>query len=221
LVEYELRRVRCLDCGVRVEAVPWARPRARHTRDFEDLVAFMAQQMAKTPICALLRIGWDTVGQIVERVVSDRLDADRLAGLVMIGVDEISYRQGQRYLTQVCDHATGAIVWARPGRNAATLQAFFDELGDGKDSIRAVSIDMNGGYEKAIRHGLPDAEVCFDPFHVCQLAGRAVDDVRRAEWNRQGKSKTGQGRWVKDLRWSLLKARMSGSSWNFGGDLLG
>jgi len=206
LVEYELRRVRCLDCGVRVEAVPWARPRARHTRDFEDLVAFMAQQMAKTPICALLRIGWDTVGQIVERVVSDRLDADRLAGLVMIGVDEISYRQGQRYLTQVCDHATGAIVRARPGRNAATLQAFFDELGDGKDSIRAVSIDMNGGYEKAIRHGLPDAEVCFDPFHVCQLAGRAVDDVRRAEWNRQGKSKTGQGRWVKDLRWSLLKA---------------
>ncbi len=49
-VEYRLRRVRCADCGVRVEAVPWARPAARHTRDFEDLVCFMAQQMAKTPI---------------------------------------------------------------------------------------------------------------------------------------------------------------------------
>ena len=80
----------------------------------------MAQQMAKTPICALLRIGWDTVGQIVERVVSDHLDERRLAGLVMVGVDEISYRRGQRYLTQVCDHHTGAIVWARPGRNATT-----------------------------------------------------------------------------------------------------
>jgi len=66
-VEYELRRVRCPDCGVRVEAVEWARPRARHTRDFEDLVCFMAQQMAKTPITALLRVGWDTVGAIVER----------------------------------------------------------------------------------------------------------------------------------------------------------
>lgn len=205
-VEYELRRVRCPDCGVRVEAVPWARPRARHTRDFEDLVAFMAQQMAKTPITALLRIGWDTVGAIVERVVSDHLDERRLAGLVMIGCDEISYRRGQRYLTQVCDHHTGAIVWAKPGRNAATLQAFFDQLGERKSSIRAVSIDMNGGYEKAIRRGLPDAEVCFDPFHVCQLAGRAVDDVRRAEWRGQGKSKTGHGRWVKSVRWSLLKA---------------
>lgn len=205
-VEYELRRVRCPDCGVRVEAVPWARPRARHTRDFEDLVAFLAQQMAKTPIVGLLRVGWDTVGQIVERVVADRLDTDRLAGLLMIGVDEISYRRGQRYLTQVCDHTTGAIVWAKPGRNAATLQAFFTELGDRKNSIRAVSIDMNGGYEKAIRQAIPDAQICFDPFHVVQLAGRAVDDVRRAEWNAQGKSKSGHGRWVKSVRWSLLKA---------------
>jgi transposase len=211
LVEYELRRVRCPDCGVRVEAVPWGRPRARHTRDFEDLVAFCAQQMAKEPICRLLRVGWDTVGAIVERVVADHLDADRLAGLLMIGVDELSYRKGQRYLTQVCDHQTGAIVWARPGRDAATLQAFFDELGDRRASIRAISIDMNGGYEKAIREQIAAdpgfaPEVCVDPFHVVQLAQRAVDDVRRAEWNAAGKSKSGRGRWVKNVRWSLLKA---------------
>jgi len=211
-VEYELRRVRCPDCGVKVEAVPWARPRARHTRDFEDLVAFCAQQMAKTPITALLRIGWDTVGAIVERVVADHLDADRLARLVMIGVDEISYRRGQRYLTQVCDHHSGAIVWTRPGRDAATLQAFFAQLGtEGRASIRAISIDMNGGYEKAIREQIAvdpgfNPELCFDPFHVVQLAQRAVDDVRRAEWNAAGKSRSGHGRWVKGVRWSLLKA---------------
>ena len=86
--------------------------------------------MAKTPICGLLRIGWDTVGRIVERVVADHLDERRLDGLVCIGVDEISYRRHHRYLTTVADHRTGAIVWCRPGRNSATLQAFFDELGD-------------------------------------------------------------------------------------------
>jgi transposase len=212
-VEYQLRRARCPDCGVRVEALAWARAGARHTRDFEDLVAFMAQQMAKTPISRLLRIGWDTVGAIVERVVGDHLDADRLAGLVMIGCDEISYRRGQRYLTQVCDHQTGAIVWAKPGRNAQTLQDFFDELGERKTTIRAVSIDMNGGYEKAIRAAVPDAEVCFDPFHVVALAGRAVDDVRRGEWNQAGKSKTAPGRLIKGVRWSLLKAPEHQSTW--------
>jgi len=98
-------------------------------------------------------------------------------------------------------------VWIKEGRNAATLQAFFDQLGDaGKGSIRAVSIDMSAGYEQAIRGSVPDAEVCFDPWHVVKLAGEAVDQVRRAEWNAQGKSTTQGGKWVKGTRWSLLKA---------------
>ncbi len=220
-IEYRLRRVRCPDCGVRVEAVPFARAGARHTRDFEDLTAFLCQQMARTPVAALLRIGWDTAGAIVERVVRDHLDEERLCGLVQIGVDEVSWRRGQRYLTCVADHASGAIVWMRPGRNAQTLQAFFSELGERRASIRTVSIDMSAGYERAVRACVPDAEVAFDPFHVCQLAGRAVDEVRRAEWREQGKSKTAGGKWVKGVRWSLLKApeRQSSSQLATLGDL--
>jgi transposase len=85
-VEYRLRRGACGDCGVRVEGVPCARPGARHTRDFEDVVALLAQQMAKTPVAALLHVAWDTVGRIVERVVAGHLDEERLADLVQIGV---------------------------------------------------------------------------------------------------------------------------------------
>ena len=126
--------------------------------------------------------------------------ADPLAGLERIGIDEISYRRGQRYLTSVADHRTGAIVWCAPGRNSATLQAFFDELGDRCDSIRAVSIDMSGEYQRAIRDAVPDAEICFDPFHVCRLASRATDQVRRDEWNAHERSHTATGRWVKGTR---------------------
>jgi transposase len=206
IIECELRRLLCRDCGVRLEAVPWARAGARYTRDFEDVVAWLAQQMAATPIAGLLRIGWVTVGRIVERVVADHLDETRLQGLVCIGVDEISYRRHERYLTSVVDHEAGAIVWCSAGRNYATLQRFFTELGDRKDSIRAVSIDMSGGYEKAIREQVPDAEVAFDPFHVCRLASRATDQVRRDEWNAHERSHTPTGRWIKNTRWSLLKA---------------
>ena len=211
LVECELRRLRCPDCGVRYEAVRWARPGSPYTRDFEDVVAFLAQQMAKTPIRRLMRIAWDSVGDIVTRVVADHLSEARFYGLVLIGVDEISYRRGQRYLTCVADHERGRIVWAKPGRDAATLQAFFEMLGDRRHSIAAISIDMSAGYENAIG-AVAEAderfrpEIVFDPFHVCQLANRAVDDVRRADWNEHGKSKTKTGRWIKHVRWSLLKA---------------
>jgi transposase len=213
VIECELRLLRCRDCGVRMEPVPWARPGAQHTRDFEDVVARLAQQMAKTPICGLLQIGWDTVGRIVARVTADQLDERRLDGLVCIGVDEISYRRGQRHLTSVADHRSGAIVWCRPGRNSATLAEFFAELGLRKDSIRAVSVDMSGEYQRATRDAIPDAEICFDPFHVCRLASRATDQVRRDEWNAHERSHTPSGKWVKGTRWSLLKsARPSTSS---------
>jgi len=209
VIECELRRLDCRGCGeLALEAVPWARARAPYTRDFEDLVAWLAQQMAKTPITRLLRIGWASVGKIVERVVSDHLDADRLDGLVMLGVDEVSYQADHRFLTCVADHQTGGVVWAAPGRNAATLQAFFDQLTDEqKASIEAVSIDMSAGYEKAIRAetGVPEARVCFDPFHVVALGSKAVDQVRRAEYNRHGRSASEQGVWVKGVRYSLLK----------------
>jgi len=201
----QVRRVKCADCGVRVEAVPWARG-ARFTRDFEDVVAYLAQQMAKAPIARLMRIAWDTVGRIVERVIAERLDPRRLDGLRAVGVDEVSYRRRHRYLTVVADHDTGRIVWLAKGRNAATLQAFFDELGERRATIRAVSIDMSGSYEKAIRDSVPQAEVCFDPFHVVRVAADAVDQVRRDEWNAHERSHTTTGRWVKNTRWALLKA---------------
>jgi transposase len=138
--------------------------------------------------------------------VRDHLDETRLRGLVAIGRDEIGYRKRQRYLTCVADHQSGRIIWAKPGRNAATLQAFFDQLGERKRSIRAVSIDRSAGYENAIRDALPDAEVCFDPVHVVKLANAAVNEVRRAAWNAHGNSTTDTGKWIKGVRWALVKA---------------
>lgn len=206
VIECELRRLRCPGCGDLLEHVEWARPGSSYTRDFEDVCAFLAQQMAKTPLSKLMRISWRSVGKILARVVTDKLDAGRLDGLVMIGVDEVSYASEHRFLTCVADHQTGGVVWAAPGRNAATLQRFFDELTDEqKASIKAISIDMSAGYEKAIRNAVPDAQVAFDPFHVIALGGRATDQVRRDEYNRHGRSGSHQGRWIKGARYSLLK----------------
>jgi transposase len=169
------------------------------------VIAYLAQQMAKDPIARLMRVAWDSVGRIVDRVVAERLDGGRLHGLARIGVDEVSYRRRHRYLTVVADHDTGRIVWLAKCRNSATLQAFFDELGGRRATIRAISIDMSGGYEKAIREHT-SAEICFDPFHVVRVAADAVDQVRRDEWNAHDRSHTTAGKWVKNTRWALLKA---------------
>ena len=225
-LEAEIRRLECKRCQrVRTEAVPWARPGARHSRDLQDLVAYMAQRMDKTTITRLLRVSWEAVAKIVVDVVADQLDAARLDNLFRVGVDEVSYRKGHRYLTVVADHdRAGAVVWAKEGKDAATLEAFYDELGEARCAqLQAVSLDMGEAFRKGTDSKAGGARQCVDPFHVVKAANDAIDKARRWAWNqarersrgeqrRRGRRPAGappslhdQARWMKHTRWALLK----------------
>lgn len=157
-LEAEIRRLACPACGrVRTETVPWARPGARFTRDFEDVVVYLAQRTDKTTITRLLRCSWEAVAAIVTRVVAEHLDDTRLEGLYRIGIDEVSYRKGHRYLTVVADHdRAGAVVWAGEGMSSATLERFFDALGAERTArLQAASMDLHGAYAKVTRARAP------------------------------------------------------------------
>ncbi|MGH9181424.1 MAG: transposase [Acidimicrobiales bacterium] len=137
---------------VRTEGVPFAGAGSRFTRDFEDLVGWLATTMDKTALRRLVRIDWDTVGRIIERVMASGLDAKRLDKLFCVGVDEGSWRKGHSYITLVSDHATAKFVWGQEGKDAATLDSFFDELGEERSAaIEAMSMDMGPAYEKSAR----------------------------------------------------------------------
>jgi transposase len=173
-------RVQCDEHGVVVAHVPWARPGAKHTRVFEDTCAWLAAHTALSVLTVFLRIAWRTVAAIVTRVIADGRDTnDLLAGLVRIGIDEISYRKGQRYLTVIVDHGTGRLVWAKEGRNQETLGKFFDELGTGRTGrLTHVSCDGADWIHALVRQRAPQAVICLDPFHVVAWAMKALDKVR-------------------------------------------
>ena len=122
-VRASLRRLRCPSHGVVVEAVPFARPGAHLTRDFDDLVVWLATKMDKTAVARLCRVSWRTVGRACERVVATELDPARLDGLFRIGVDEISWRKHHKYLTLVVDHDRACVIWGAEGKDAKTLDA--------------------------------------------------------------------------------------------------
>jgi len=179
-LEGSLWRVSCARCGVVVEAVRWADAGSRFTQRFEELVAWLAQRCDKTTIQHEMRIAWRTVGVIIERVVARRRSPVDWTKLHAISVDELSYRKGHHYLTLVTDLERGRIIWSKEGRSAATLIAFFREIGyEARAAIQHVAIDMSAGYRKAIEWRLRNATIVFDRFHVQQLASKAVDEVRR------------------------------------------
>lgn len=208
VVRARLRRLRCPDHGVRVEGVPFARWGSGFTRDFEDLVAWLAARMDKTTVTRLLRIAWRTVGKIIARVVPEEIDPDRLEELFEIGIDEIAWRKHHKYLTLVSDHATGKVVWGTEGKDTEAADRFFGELGTARSGrIRAVSMDMSPAYEKSVRKKdhAPKATICYDPFHVVALATKALDRVRRKVWNEMRRVDPEAAKRYKGARWVLLK----------------
>jgi transposase len=200
-----LHRITCPEHGVINEAVAWAEAGSAFTYDFESLVAWLAREMNKTAVAALAKIAWATVGNIVARYVGRTIDNKRLDDLFVIGLDEVSYRKGHKYLTVVANHATGAPVWIAEGRSQKALGGFFDELGPERSAkLGVVTMDMAASYIAEVRARAPSATIAFDPFHVVKLAGEAVSDVRRSE-ARERKG-TPQADVLKASRWSLLKA---------------
>jgi transposase len=208
-IRSRLRRLACPTHGVVTEGVPFARPGAHLSRDFDDLLAWLATRMDKTSVARLCRVSWRTVGRACERVVASELDPGRLDGLFRIGVDEISWRKHHRYLTLVVDHDRAQVVWGAPGKDSATLDRFFGELGPQRSAaIEAVSMDLGPAFLKSVTtpgHA-PQAVVCADPFHLVKLVGDALDEVRRDLW--QTLRRLPDDRYARDFkgaRWALLK----------------
>jgi transposase len=207
-VEADAPRVRCRRHGVVVCAVPWARHSSRFTRAFEDQAAWLAVNTSKTAVAELMRVAWRTVGAICRRVAAEAgREVDLLAGLRRIGIDEISHRTGQRYLTVVVCHDSGRLVWAAAGRDRQTVERFLDELGQERcEQIEPVSCDMAGWIAGPIAERLPGAVRCVDPFHVVQLATDALDEVRREIWNQARQAGQDQlARRLKGARYALWK----------------
>lgn len=224
-LEADSPRVACRVHGPTVRQVPWARHGAGHTYAFDEQVAWLATHCSKTAVTKLMRIGWRTVGAIITRVWADTsAGVDPFAGLTRIGIDEISYRRGHKYLTVVVDHDTGRLVWAAPGRDRATLHGFFDAVQASGPrrcaQISHVSADGADWVGAVVSTRCPNAVLTADPFHVVGWATDALDEVRRQAWNaaraaghtvtiggagRQRRVGTGPARALKHARYALWK----------------
>jgi len=153
------------------------------------------------------------IGDVIFDVAQSRCHVSRRLGssknLFSIGIDEVSWRKGHSYLTLVSDHQRGKFVWGAAGKDSATLDGFFDELGQERsEAIETISMDMGPAFEKSARavgHATK-AVICYDPFHVVQLVTTALDKVRREVWQDLRKlPDKDAARRFKGARWALLK----------------
>jgi transposase len=176
-------RIRNAAGEVRLVEVPWAREGSGFTLMMEAFILLLAQQMTVADVAAMLgeqdtRL-WRILAHYVEKAHRER----SWAGVRRILVDETSARRGHRYVTNVLDADTRELLLMVEGRESDALAAFADELarhGGHVAQIELIAMDMSPAYIKGARQHFPQACIVFDRFHVMQMAGRALDEVRKA-----------------------------------------
>lgn len=204
----DARRVDCGVHGPTVVQVPWARHDSSFSRAFEDVAVHDAIVGNKQAVADRYQVSWRAVNNMCVRVATEALGrVDLLEGLIAIAIDEVKYKKGQRYLTVVCDHFTGRVVWAAKGRSKATVGEFFDKLGPVRtQALRFVTADGADWIRNVVAERAPEAIVCLDTFHAVSWATDALDEVRRNEWNQLRRTGgAAAAKTLKGLRFVLLR----------------
>jgi transposase len=179
-------RAECPEHGVKRVKVPWARERSDFTLLFEALVMALAKEM---PVAAIGRLVGEydkRIWRIVHHYVDEAVEAQDLAGMEQLGIDDTSFRRGQSYVSVFCDLDPGErrAVFVADGRGQETVEQFAGFLGShggDPERIKEVCQDMSQSYLAGVRENLKAAEVTFDRYHVKQKLSEAIDTVRRAE----------------------------------------
>ena len=203
---YLPRRVDCGRCGIHVEAMPWARGKSSMTAVYMSFLATWARSLSWTATARAFSTTWDNVRRAVGWVVEYGLEHRNLDGITAIGVDEVQYRKGHKYLTLVyqIDAGNRRLLWMTKTRTKKAFKGFFTWLGKTRSAVlRVVCSDMWKAYLTVIHREAGQALNVLDKFHIVAHLNKAVDETRRQEaaaLRRKGDNVT-----LTHTRWCLLK----------------
>ncbi len=200
---YPMRRVNCGTCGIVVEEVPWASGKHQLTKVYMQFLAHWARQLSWKETAEAFHTSWEKVCHAVEYVVSWGLEHRTLGPLQAIGVDEIQYAKGHKYLTLVyqIDANLTRLLWVGKERTVETFEGFFALIGQ----QLASQIEFVCSYLRVIREKCSQALHILDRFHIVAKMNKALDDVRTAESRKMAQE--GHQPLLKKSRWCVLKRK--------------
>jgi len=183
-LSYRMRRVNCKKCGVKTEEVPWAKGKNTVTKTYSQFLAHWAKKMSWNEVAKTFKTTWHSVYISVKQIVEYGLENRQLDNIISIGVDEIKFGEGHKYLTLIyqLDKGIKRLLCIEKERTVNSLLSALEALGEENlKKIKFVCSDMWRPYLKVIKDMLPNALNILDRFHVKKKLNDAVDDVRKAE----------------------------------------
>lgn len=203
---YRMRRVNCPKCGIKIEEVPWGVGKHQLTKTYMQYLAHWAKKLSWMETAESFKTSWEKVYRSVEYVVKWGLERRELSGITAIGVDEVLWHRGHKYLTLVYQINSGCVrlLWIGKGKSAKTLLRFFKFFGkELTKDLRYICTDMWRPYLKVIRKKASWAMNILDRFHIVANINKAINEVRAEEHKKL--IRDGHEPVLKNSRWCLVK----------------
>lgn len=175
-------RVECSEHGVLLATVPWARPGSGFTLMMEAVVLLLCQQMPVSAAGDYLGETDQRLWRVLAHYVNKAHATKNWSAVRRVMIDETSTKKGHHYATNFMDADSRELLFTVEGKDQETLGAFCDEMlrhGAHPGQITALIMDMSTGFIAGAQKYFPSAQVIFDHFHIMQLAGVALDQVRK------------------------------------------
>ena len=188
--------------------MPWGTGKRPLTRAYAVFLARWARRLSWRDVSLIFKTSWENVYRSVAWVVAYGLEHRSLDGITAIGVDEVQFQKGHRYLTVVyqIDRGCRRLLWIGKDRTTKTLLRFFRMMGRERTAtLRFVCSDMWQPYLKVIAKKASQALHILDRFHIVAKLNKAIDEVRAAEAKEL--SAKGYEPALKHSRWCFLKRR--------------
>ena len=193
----------CRRCGRRQrEPIPFVDGKRHFIRAVSTLIVHLCRIATVKDVAEYLGLGWGSVKEVFKDHLRCQLRKRSLKGVRLIAIDEFAIRKKQRYLTIVLNLETGEVLWSAEGRTVESLLPFLQRLKRSRVQLSAVAVDMWQPYTRAVKKVFPQVPIVHDPFHIVQLANRAIDDAQRELAARLPKTIRCRG----GLRFVLLRA---------------
>ena len=203
---YTPRRVNCTDCGIHVEKMPWSKGKHQLTESYAWFLSGWARRLSWKEVAEVFHTSWDLVFHSVDMAVSWGKEHRDVSGVKAIGVDEIQWQRGHKYLTLVyqIDSDCRRLLWVGQHRTVKTMLRFFREFGkERSERLEYVCSDMWRPYLKVIKKKAVNALHILDRFHIMVYLSKAIDEVRAQET--KSLKEKGLEPVLTKSRWLLLK----------------
>ena len=203
-------RVMCPEHVVHQVPVPWAREGSHFTLLFEALIMTLVRAMPVWTAARLVRETDKRLWRVIDHYVETARARVDMAAVHAVSVDETSSRRGHDTITLFVDLEARQLLFATPGKDAATFTRFATDLeahGGRAQAVTDVSMDLSPAFQKGAKKHLPNAQVTFDRFHLMKLVNEAVDAVRKGKVHTQPDLKKTRWLWLKNDRKLKVKQK--------------